>query len=332
MKRINGLFKRGKRPLEAPSTVLAPPPYIDYVHPNGYNWSAPLFTPKNIKKPVRPFPHQLPDELVQIIVDLYLKECRLSGDIRGISRLMRTSRSMQARLEPQLFRFITLNNNDGFTSFRQSLTAACHYTKAVEISYLSPFTVFHTVVLYLGHNLRKLCLASDQTIPSSPPLDSIFVHDITVYYGAHTSLGCLQCKRLRLSLTHADIALCGAPLIYNLPFSHLSWSPLSRTLTSLALELSSDDIGTLSSAHYNIFTSLEFAALRQLIIIIYFHTQHQLEEFRAHNYLVPGSPPNYFTCQVVYLLLEEHEEWTFRSLECREEDFWIKIRTRFECL
>jgi hypothetical protein len=45
--------------------------------------------------------------------------------------------------------------------------------------------------------------------------------------------------------------------------------------------------------------------------------------------VTPPRPPK---LQVVYLTSQEHKGWTFKSLEWRREDFWEKIRTRFEPL
>jgi UDP-galactopyranose mutase len=91
--------------------------------------------------------------------------------------------------------------------------------------------------------------------------------------------------------------------------------------------LSSDDFDTLSTV-YEIYLSLKFTALQQCVAIIYFRSQVRLEETRRYGKMFRDSTND--NLHVVYLLLDEHKDWTFGALEWRGEDFWEKVRTKFE--
>jgi len=132
-----------------------------------------------------------------------------------------------------------------------------------------------------------------------------------------------------LALSYADIEHKEAPPVNLLPFNGPRWISLHHQVTSLALELSSDDFDILSTV-YQVYLNLKFTALQLCVAIIYFRSQASLEETRRHGRIFRNSKND--KLHLVYLLFEEYNDWTFGALEWRGEDFWEKIQTRFEAV
>jgi hypothetical protein len=291
--------------------------------------------PFNFNKalPIVPFKAHFPTDIFRIIVDMYVHDCRLAGDSRGISRLMRSSPLLYHWLGPDVYRFVTLSSFDSISSFGLSLSTARQYTQAIDVSFeVSPLLTYNrirAIILHLEGRLERLCLPHNYEIPFSSQVGSAFVPDVTLFYNYRSIPGDIRCKRLRLAVSYVEIEQEAAPLVNHLPFNSPLWISLHRSVTSFAFELSRDNFDTLNTV-YEIYLSFKFATLHQCVAIIYFRSQASLDETRRHGRMFRNSTNN--NLHLVYLLLEEYKDWTFGALEWRGEDFWEKIQTRFEAV
>jgi hypothetical protein len=308
---------------------------VDVLLIEPFNFNEPLVEPFKSNKalPIIPFKSHFPIDVFRIIVDMYVYDCRLDGDLRGISRLMRSSPLLYHWLGPDVYRFVTLSSFDSITSFCLSLRTARKYTQAIDVtSEVAPVQTsasMRSTILRLEGRLERLCLPHNYVIPFSTLGGSVFVRDVTLLYNYRTIPGDIQCKRLRLALSYADIEHEAAPLVTHLPSNSPLWISLHHQVTSFAFELSSDDFDTLNTV-YEIYLNLRFTILQQCVAIIYFRSRARLEETRKHGRMFRNSTNA--NLHLVFLLLEEHNDWTFGALEWQGEDFWEKIQTRFEAV
>jgi len=259
----------------------------------------------------------------------------------------RSCRLLYLWLEPEVFRFVPMKSVDAFTASARTLKKARQYTKALDMSKviipdytesskIGPITL-HPWFIFLEGHLEKLCVPSEYL--TSLPRASVFVRDITLIHDLVINVGGIRCERLRLALNyennlkwgHEDHIWTSANIFRDSPFNDSLWSSLHKQVTSFAFEMSLDGSFRVAlDTIYDFYSKLKFKALRNCITIVYFSSQDTLEQFREEGKTLAVRRPE--NLQIVYLLLQDYEQWTFRSLEWSREDFWEKIQTRFEPL